>query len=199
MSLIEMIIAIAIFALGIQAFSMLFIKTWRANSFTLEEGQASAQVSRAVEETVKNLRKIQQPDDGAYPIKSGDKFDLKAYIDIDGDSTVEQVHYFLSGQEFKLGVSKPSGNPPVYPASDQQVKTLANFIVNTSSQPVFYYYNKNYPGDAGNNPLTTPVSVGDVRLIKVHLVINIDPIRAPDNINIESLAELRNLNDYIND
>ena len=37
------------------------------------------------------------------------------------------------------------------------------------------------------------VDVASVRLIRVHLLINIDPVRAPDNVNIESFADLRNL------
>src|SRR3989344_620494 len=40
---------------------------------------------------------------------------------------------------------------------------------------------------------TTPITVEDARLIRVHLLVNIDPIRAPNNINIESFADLRNL------
>jgi hypothetical protein len=73
---------------------------------------------------------------------------------------------------------------------------MANFIVNENNNPVFFYYNKNYPGDTVNNPLATPIGVGDVRLIRVHLLVNIDPVHAPNNINIESFADLRNLKTY---
>jgi hypothetical protein len=47
-----------------------------------------------------------------------------------------------------------------------------------------------------NNPLDTPINVEDARLIRVHLFVNIDPVRAPNNINIESFADLRNLKNY---
>ena len=84
-----------------------------------------------------------------------------------------------------------------YPGIDESVKIIANDIVNSPSDPVFFYYNKNYPGDLSNNPLATPISVVDVRLIKIHLMINIDPRRAPNNVNLESFAQLRNINDYM--
>ena len=93
-----------------------------------------------------------------------------------------------------MGVTNPLATMPVtYPASDDTVSVLANYIVNTDVDPVFYYYNENYPGDAINNPLVTPINVQDVRLIRVHLLMNIDPVRAPNNVNIESFADLRNL------
>jgi hypothetical protein len=107
------------------------------------------------------------------------------------------VHYFLEGNTLKQGVSEPiAGTPITYPAGDDTVTTLATSVINAANQPVFSYYNKDYPGDTVNNPLETPLAVEEARLIKVHLLMNIDPLKAPDNINIESFAELRNLNDY---
>ena len=79
---------------------------------------------------------------------------------------------------------------------DQTTEVFVNYISNTNAQPVFSYYNRDYPSDIINNPLATPVSVENVRLIKIHLLVNIDPINAPNNVNVESFAELRNLNNY---
>ena len=73
---------------------------------------------------------------------------------------------------------------------------MANYVVNERDNPIFYYYNGNYPGDTVNNPLATPTSPGAIRLIRVHLYVNINPIHAPDNINIESFVTLRNLHVY---
>ena len=61
---------------------------------------------------------------------------------------------------------------------------------------MFSYYNKDYPADTENNPVSTPADVSEIRLIKIFLKINIDPNRAPDNIQQETFVELRNLNDY---
>jgi len=200
MSLVEMIVAIAIFSIGIAGFTTLFVNSWRSNSFIVEEGQTNQIATQAVDSIVKNLRKIRQSDSGDYPVKSGDGFNLTIYVDDDNDGFTERVHYFLNGQVLEKGVTKPTAaSPPTYPTGDQTITTVANYVTNTGSQPIFYYYNKNYPGDTVNNPLTTSPSlaVDQVKLVKIQLWVNIKPDTAPDNVNFESFVDLRNLNENI--
>jgi hypothetical protein len=119
------------------------------------------------------------------------------YLDVDKDGTTERVHYFLdqATDELKKGITDPLATTPIsYPATDDSVSVITNYVINEATDPVFYYYNENYPGDIVNNPLVSPVAVDQVRLIRVHLYVNINPVHAPDNINIESFADLRNLN-----
>lgn len=199
MTLVELLIAIAIALLTMQGFTYLFLKTWDTNKFVLEEGLASAAASRATNKIVIQLRAVQQGGNGDYPIESADDFDLIFYCDIDDDGVVEKVHYFLdqANDQLKLGVSNPLATTPItYPAGDETVTIVTNYVVNDTNTPIFYYYNDNYPGDTVNNPLTTPSNVGDIRMIQVHLYVNINPVHAPDNINIESFVDLRNLQDY---
>lgn len=199
MTLVEMLVAIGVVAIVMQGFTFLLIKTWDTNKFILEEGLASAAVSRATNKIVIQLRGVQQADNGDYPIASGSNFDLVFYCDIDDDGVVEKVHYFLDlvTDQLKQGVSDPlPTNPVTYPAGDSAVTVVANYIVNTNTDPVFYYYNKNYPGDTVNNPLSTPVTVGAIQMVRIHLLINIDPVHAPNNVNMESFVDLRNLNVY---
>lgn len=199
MTLVELLVAISIMLIVMEGFTLLFMKSWDTNKFILEEGIASSSASHSTSKIIKELRSIRQADDGDFPIESGSDFDLKVYADIDKDGITERVHYFLdlATDQLKMGVTKPIGSAPVsYPASDDTVSLLANYIVNESSNPVFFYYNKNYPGDTVNNPLTSPFVLSDVRLIRVHLLVNIDPVHAPNNINIESFVDLRNLKVY---
>lgn len=199
MTLIEVMVAIAVMVIAMQGFTYLFIKGWETNKFTLETGLASAAASRATNQIVKELRGVRQADNGDYPIESGDDFDLAVYVDIDDDGVVERIHYFLddANDQLKVGIANPTGATPVsYPASDDEVRVMANYIVNESDEPIFYYYNRDYPGDTTNNPLSTPLSPGSVQLVRVHLRVNIDPVRAPNNINIESFVDLRNLEIY---
>lgn len=197
MTLVEVMVAIAVMLIAMEGFTLLFVKTWDTNKFILEEGLASAAASRATNKIIAQLRSVRQADNGDYPIESGSDFDLKVYLDIDKDGVTERVHYFLdqTADELRVGVTNPSGAVPVtYPAADDSVSVLTSYVVNESTDPVFYYYNENYPGDTVNNPLAAPVQIDQVRLIRVHLYVNINPIHAPDNINIESFADLRNLN-----
>ncbi|OGI22205.1 MAG: hypothetical protein A2808_02345 [Candidatus Moranbacteria bacterium RIFCSPHIGHO2_01_FULL_55_24] len=199
MTLIEMLVAIAVMLIAMEGFTFLFVRTWDTNKFILEEGIASAAASRATNQIVIQLRGIQQADNGDYPLESGDDFELTAYADVDDDGVIERAHYYLDqvNDQLKVGVTNPSaGTPVTYPAGDETTTVMTNYVVNEADDPVFYYYNDNYPGDTANNPLSTPVAVGSVRLIRIHLYVNINPVHAPDNVNIESFVDLRNLHNY---
>lgn len=194
MSLVEMLVAIAIMLLIAAGMNLLFSRSWENNKFILETGNASLIASRGTNKIVNEIRKSRQADNGDYPIESGDDFDLKVYADSDGDGDTERIHYYLTNGFLYRGVTNPvAGLPITYPSSDDSTAVIASSIANTASDPIFYYYNDDFPSDTVNNPLATPIVVSGVRMIKVHLIVNIDPNNAPDSTNIEAFAELRNL------
>jgi len=191
LTIVEMLIAISIFTMGIAGFSLLFSKSWENNKFILQSGEASFAASRGVQTTIDVLRNARQSDNGSFAIVSADDNDLIIYSNIDDDSDTERVHYYLDNGTFKEGWTDPTDDiPPIYPAGDQTVKDLANDVVNDAGEPVFEYY------DIDNNLLSTPPTVNDVKMVKVYLEININPIKAPNNINIQSYATIRNLSEY---
>lgn len=199
MTLIELLVAIAVMLIVMEGFTLLLVRSWDTNKFILEEGLASAAASRASNKIISELRRARQGDDGDFPVESGSSFDLEAYLDVDNDGVTERVHYYLdkNTDELKKGIANPLGTTPItYPENDDSTATMTTYVVNTDSDPVFYYYNRNYPGDTVNNPLAVPLGSGvsEVRLVRVHLLVNIDPVHAPNNVNIESFADLRNLN-----
>lgn len=196
MTIVEMMVAIAVVLIAMEGFTFLFLRTWDTNKFIIEEGLASMTASRATNKIVIQLRGVQQADNGDYPLESGDDFDIVFYNNVDGDVAVERVHYFLDqvNDQLKIGVTNPlATNPVTYPAGDTTVSVVADYIVNDATDPIFYYYNENYPTDIVNNPIATPAVIGEVQMIRVKLYVNINPIHAPDNINIESFVDLRNL------
>jgi prepilin-type N-terminal cleavage/methylation domain-containing protein len=196
LTLIETLMAIAIFAVGIQGFAVLFMRAWQINSYTMEMGQSALAVSRGVNTIVDYLRSARQADNGAYPIQSASNNDIVFYSDYDHDGITERLHIYKSGQNILMGVTNPTtAMPKTYPTADQEVITIATRIVNTTSQPIFFYYDKNYAGASNQTSLAMPVSVSLIRLMKIHLKINIDPNRAPDNIESQTFVEMRNLND----
>lgn len=197
MTIVEMMVAISIFTIAIFGFTMLFMRSWQMNSYTIEMGQSSYAVSQGVNNMVNYLRKARQADDGSYPVKSAAENDLVVFSDYDKDGVTERLHFYLQNGQVLMGITDPTtGIPKTYATSDQQTKLLADRIVNEADEPIFYYYNKDYPADTVNNPVAMPVDVSTVRLIKIFLKINVDPNRAPDNIETQSFVELRNLNDY---
>jgi hypothetical protein len=197
LSLVEMMVAIAIYTIGMFGFALLFSRAWQINHYTLEMGQASMAASQGVNNMVNYIRGTRQADNGSYPLVSASDNDVVLYADYDKDDITERLHFYRSSDKILMGVTDPTSSmPKTYPSGDQQLITIASNIVNASNIPVFYYYNKDYPGDTVNNPMTTPASVSEIRLLKIYLKVNIDINRAPDNIEIQSFVELRNLNDY---
>ncbi len=199
LTLIEMLVAITVMLIAMNGFTYLFVRSWDTNRSTIETGLASTTASRAVNQTIIQLRAIKQADNGDYPIEEADDFDLTIYTDIDDDGVTERVHYYLdlATDEFKRGITDPSTSTPItYASSDTTTTILARYITNESNEPIFYYYNDDYPGDTTNNPLNTPASLGSIQLVRVKMKVNIDPVHAPENINIESFVDLRNMHNY---
>lgn len=195
MTLIEVIVAIAIFTIGIEGFSLLFINTWRHNKYTLEMGQSSMVVSQGVTKIANYLRGVRQADNGSYPVRSADDNDLVVYCDYDKDGKTERLHFYKSGTNVLMGIREPNNDFPVtYSSGDEETQTMAGSIMNTTSDPIFEYYDQSYTGT--QSPLSTPAVVANIRMVRIHLMINIDPNNAPDNVNIETFVGLRNLSDY---
>ena len=190
MTLAETLVAITIFTIGITGFTTLFVETWKSNSFVLEKGQIITTATQALRGIEGKLRSLRQGSNGDYAVKSAGDFDLTVYLDDDKDTIVERVHYYLDepNDKFQKGVTNPNEDG-TYPAGDQSVTTLASYVTNTDSQHLFNYYGKNYPPEN----LTSPITLTDVRLVEVSLWVNIKPLTAPDNINIQSVTQLRNI------
>ena len=196
-TLVETLVAIALLLIGTAATTLLFSKIMQSKAYSLEMGRSAFVVSRSVGELTQYLRQTKQSDAGAYPIVSADANDTVFYSDYNKDNKTERLHVYLSNGKVYMGVRNPSATFPVtYATGDESTTQIADHIVNTSDDPMFSYYNKDYPADTENNPVTTPADVSEIRLVKIFLKINIDPNRAPDNIQQETFVELRNLNDY---
>lgn len=196
LTLTEMLIAMVIFTLILFGSLLLIRYIYRNYGFEMEQGLSLNEVQKGLKVLVEEIRGTRQADSGAYPIQSADSFELVLFSDIDKDNITERVHYYLQNGEIKKGVTKPNGTPPSYPNEDDTISTVASHIVNTPTQPLFYFYDANYPADQTNNPLAVPVAdVSKIRLVKIDMFYNLDPYRAPNNIRLESYVELRNLKD----
>ena len=197
LTLVETLVAIAIFAIGMEGFTLLFMNAWRNNAYTLEMGQSSMAVSRGVNLIGGYLRSVRQSDNGSYPLESADDNDIVVYSDYDRDGITERLHIYNNNQTIFMGVTSPTATmPKTYPAGDEETVVIAERIVNAVDEPIFYYYDKDYAGAPSQLPLATPADITEIRLVRIHLKINIDPNRAPDNIEMQSFVEMRNLNDY---
>jgi type II secretory pathway pseudopilin PulG len=196
MTVVEMLIAMFIFMLIMGGSIFLLQQIYQRYGFAMEQGMSVNQVQHSLKIMIEEIRRASVADSGAYPIQNATNFDLVFFGDIDNDGITERVHYYLQNESIKKGVTKPSGIPPTYPSGDQTTTTIGNYIKNIVNQPLFSYFNSSYPADQVNNPLTDPVSqINTIRMIKIDIYFNLDPLKAPDNIRLESYVEMRNLKD----
>jgi prepilin-type N-terminal cleavage/methylation domain-containing protein len=197
MTLIEVLVAIGIMVIGLGGFSLLFSNVWKSNAYSYEAGQASAAASQGVAKLTELIRRSRPGDDGSYPIQSANDNDLVIFSDYDKDDVAERLHFYKNGNDLLMGYREPTTElPKTYVAGDQAVITIAKNVINEASDPIFSYFNQNYPADQVNNPMTTPAYTLEVRMVEVLLKVNPIQGRGPENIEIRSFAEIRNLSDF---
>jgi len=195
MTLVEAVTASAIMVLISGLVVVALIKTFSVNKRTIEQGLNNSTLRISISNFIKNTREARQSDAGGYPIFSGDEFNFRFFSDIDDDLVTEKIHYFLEDGYFKLGISDPSGFPAEYPINDEVVKIIGGNIVNSSEDPIFYYYNGDNLSDLENNPLAVPIIPAEVSLIRLNLITNVNPEQNSKNMELETLVRPRNI-DY---
>jgi len=192
-SLIEAIVTIFIFILSIGLLTAFIINIYRAYSYNFEQIQAINEARKGIETMVKEIREAKYGDDGSYPIQEAGDFQFIFYSDIDKDLATERVRYFLEGTDFKKGVVKPTGDPPQYVLTNETITILSTNVRNAVPGPIFTYYNGDWPNDTVNNPLPTLTRLTETKLMHVYLKVNVNPNRPPDDFELESDAQIRNL------
>lgn len=193
MTLVELVTVSTVLVLVSGAIAIALSKTFFVNKYTIEQGLNNNALQVTINNFSKHIREARQSDSGGYLLEKANDFEIVFYTDLDDDQITERVRYFLDNNQLKIGASEPSGFPVEYPEGDENVRIVAQGIVNDSNDPVFYYYNSDFPSDTENNPLSTPASVEDVSLIRIYIQANVDPDHSPDNMEIETFVKPRNI------
>lgn len=190
-SLLEVIIAMGIFVLLIGSITAIFSTAFRSKDIVFEQLANQGAARKAAQDFVNELRSAAYSSIGGFPLAVASSTEIIFYSNIDKDSLVERVHYWLSGTTFKKGVIKPSGTPLGYPVNTEASSTAASYV-NNGGNPVFYYYDETYTG-ASSTPLSFPVDLTKVRLVGISINIDKDPAKSPAAFAIQAQAEMRNL------
>jgi prepilin-type N-terminal cleavage/methylation domain-containing protein len=193
-SLAEIIIVVAIAGAIFIAVFNFGNSIFTFNSDAQKNLSAQSGGRRVLKNLVKELRSTSPASTGSYPISLASSTAITFFTNLDGDSLKEQVRYFLQNRELKRGVLKPSGTPLVYNPANEQISTLISGI-NNGSTPVFEYFDANYAGTS--TPLVQPVSVTQVRFVRITLKLEQDPNKSLGPIIVESQVFLRNLKDNL--
>jgi prepilin-type N-terminal cleavage/methylation domain-containing protein len=88
--------------------------------------------------------------------------------------------------QLKKGIIKAVGTPPTYPLDQEKVSIITSYVRNTP--PIFEYFDAN-----GNKIEDYPARLKDTKVMKVFLVVNVNPNRPPTEYQLESYVQLRNL------
>ena len=190
-SVIEILIVLGIMALILWVLANFQADVFTQNNFISNSLNADSDMRSAIKKMVAEIRAAAQSDTGAYQIASTTKNNLIVYSDLDASGLRSQIRYFLTGSTTLMrGVIKPTGSPLTYVAANEKLSTLVTNIANTN-QEIFYYYDEGYTGSEA--PLTYPINISSVRLIKIVLTVDAAPNKPPGPITMESQVEIRSL------
>jgi hypothetical protein len=193
-SIVEFLVGIFILVLIAVAVStfqkdIFFFNTFFSSSITTQE-----EARRTLKTMSAEIRSASLSSIGAYPISQAGVSSFIFYSDIDDDLLKERIRYFLDGTILKKGIIKPSGSPLTYNPANETFSELVH-DVSSGATSVFSYYDENYDGTT--QPLTEPINIPDVRLIKITIIIDRDPTRPPGPATLTTQVFLRNLKDNL--
>ena len=199
-TLIETIVYIFVFSVLAAITSGFIVMGYRTQSYTYQQSIAINEARKGIEAMVKEIREAQTGENGAHIIEDAQEQEFVFYSDIDRDNRVEKIRYFIDSEnnEFRKLVFEPRDwtfsdleNQEIgqifYNSESDQELTLCQYLVEEPAS-VFSYF------DIEGNELTElPAIKKYTKTIKIRLLINVNPERAPDPFELSSEASLRNL------
>lgn len=195
-TIIEVMVTISVVSIIFVLAANFILDSMKSQRYLSEQNDAIVESRKAVAKMTSELREAISADTGAYPLAELDDQEIIFYSDVDKDTYTERVRYFLDGTQLKRGMTEPTTDAVTlaisYDTTAESVTTLAYYVEN-DTDPLFYYYNEDYPSDTAANPLTTPANPSVTRMVKIHVETNVDPNRIPDTRDLDSYIQLRNL------
>ncbi len=190
MTLVEILVSLSIFSIIIMAITYSVASFYRYNAYGLEQSQAIDNARRGINPTINNIREATYSDEGAYPIISAAVNSFSFYSDVDRDNSVEKIRLFLdtSTNTFKKGRIESAGDPLTYTGQPETIFTLAENVRNVEqSVDVFKYY------DNTGAEIIDLSNVSSIAFVTMSVVVNVNPVRAPNDFTLRASASLRNL------
>ena len=195
-TLIEVLLAsVVIIGLGMAILGLQYV-LGQSQVFIWKGSVDVDQANSSMQTLVREIRTARPSDSGAYSLELVSDQEIIFYSDIDFDGESERVRYFLNDTVLSKGVIEPIGFPPAYPAEDEKVKALSENIRN-GGEPIFFYYNGNWPADIENNPLPSENRLSDTRSVGFHLKLNADANQPDKDFILESYVQIRIFKDNL--
>ncbi len=195
-TLLEVIISLCIAGVIVAIVIGIQFLVRESYSFSLNAVLTVDHANAGVQQLTRVIRNSRSADNGAFMLEVVGDQELVIYSNTDDQLDTERVRYFLEGNELKRGVIKPTAFPFQYLPENEIVSTISEYVIG-GSEPIFYYYNGNWPSDQTNNPLPLGDRLSDTRFIQVVLKVNASPDRVSGEYLLKSYAQLRNLKDNL--
>lgn len=200
----EMVIVAAIVTVLSASIYLLFVNGRKL--FTLQNYSAIAE-SQALKASLlvqRELREARAPEGlNLQPIEEANTQSIIFYADITEevvDNRQEKVQYLLYNSQILRGIAYWNNQTQTYNALPDLVhytegmtnaKIIADYVVN-GNNPVFYYYDQDYTGS--QDPMSYPINIGAIKVVRVHLEIDPNPGRPPEPYVHDTTIQLRNPN-----
>jgi type II secretory pathway pseudopilin PulG len=194
-TIIEVLVVFFIFILIADGAWLLYKNSVNTNTILSYNLTAQGEARRAFEEMSSAIRSASQSNPGAYTINNASSTAFVFYSDFDRDGLKEKIRYFLTGTILKKGTIKTTGNPLVYNIADEKISDLVHDVTKNPANPIFSYYDSNYDGTTA--PLTYPLNLLAIRLVKITLIIDQNPNKAPAALTFTTQISIRNLKDNL--
>lgn len=114
-------------------------------------------------------------------LQSGDQYDITFLTNIDNESELELVHYFLEGTELKRGVRDPYTSS----VESEQVTTIAKSLRNRARGVALFQY---FPGAELAGPV---VDVKGVKQVQITMVIDVNENQEPGAATVSTVVTPR--------
>ena len=185
---IEMIVVIFITGLVGVAINTMIVTFYKQNAYLIQETSAIDSAHRGLTTSFVDLREASYGDDGSYPLQSVGTSSITFFSDIDGNGSVDKIHLYLQDGTLYRGVTLSTSSPPTYVGQAEATTTIATYVRNSSTTPLFRYYDDN-----GVELSSTTIPLALVRSIATSVMVDLNPLRAPDVLILQETATLRNL------
>ena len=187
-TLVETIVVIFVTGLVGLTINSMIASFYKNNGYLLQETSAIDSAHRGLETSFTDLREASYGDDGSFPIESAGTSTITFYSDINGDGHVEKIRLYLSNGTFYRGVTVSTSSPPTYVGQPETRSIIATYVRNSTSTPLFKYYDSN-----GAYISSSTIDVSQVSSISTSVMVDLNPNRAPDVLTLFAKATLRNL------
>lgn len=193
-TLVEVLVTMAIFTVIMGAIGVFARDTFYFNNIFSGGLTSYDEAKKVLQPVASEIRGASPSSLGAYNIEQATDTSFVFFTDTNNDGLKERIRYFLSGTTLRRGVISPTGSPLQYVNANETFTDIVPNLRNGAT-PIFDYYDTNYNGSSA--PLTQPVSITTIRLVKITLIIDVDPNRPPLPITVSTQVNLRNLKDNL--